>query len=552
MMFLRIIVKVVLLIFVFSAITYSGDIPLKHVLLIYDSPNIINSNEIDHKNDFSFSFLQQLGHFNTKVDRIKENEYKKGMIEVYDYIFYLSLREKKEVNPLLISDLSNTSKKVIWFGEKAHELIKKSGTIPLKYQGSSYHYKQVKYRDKDLSISGFASKNILLEPLDSSIKGYGSVSDGLDEYPLIINWENYWFMTGLDTYGLKYLVFSDVLHEILAEKHQDERKVYLRIEDIHSRRSPESLRKIADYLVSQEVPFMAVVIPIYIDPELNQEYPLGSEKKIVDSLKYMVEKGGSIVQHGYTHQYYQSTSGEGFEFWDIKKDKPLKVDYQKYVFDRVVKGVAVLAENDLYPLAFVSPHYAMAQQGYLELKKYYSTIVGMIQTSDRRFDSFSFPYAVINTKYFNRIISEFLGYVAINEEEISIDKILKRAEELSLVRDVQTGVFFHPFIDIKYLYKIVNGLRERGYTFSDLRDIDNWVKVGDFEIENYRGIIHSKTPPLNSQHDFKFKNYFKKSINIFTLILSVTVFIVIILLLKKHYHLKIKYKRTLFEEEINI
>ncbi len=549
MMFLKILVQGLVLTILLSTPIYSNDIPLKDVLIIYDSPNVLNSKETNQKTDFSFLLSQQLGHFNTKVIRMKEDEYKKGMIEQYDYIFYLSLREDKEANKNLLNDLLYTNKNIVWYGENADELIEARGNIPLEYHGSSYHYKQVKYKNKDMTISGFTGKNILIEPVNGSIKTYGSVSNGMDEYPLIINYNNYWFMTGLDTYNLKYLVFSDVLHEILVENHHCEKKVYLRIEDIHSRRSPGNIKKIANYLKSQDIPFMAVVIPVYIDPKGNQEYPLGSEKKIIDSLKYMVEKGGTIVQHGYTHQYYQSTTGEGFEFWDIKKDKPLNLDYQKYILDRVVKGLTIFLENDLYPLAFISPHYAMAQQGYQELKQYYSTIVGEIQTSDRRFNSSSFPYISKNTDFFNILIPESLGYVAINEEDSSITDILIKAEELSILRDVQTGVFFHPFIDINYLTKIIEGLRERGYTFGDLRDIENWVKVGDYEIKNYKGIIHSNMPPLNNNNEFNLNNYIEKSVNIFTLSLSITVFIVIILLVKKYYHLKIKYKRTLFEEE---
>lgn len=550
---LLIFLKTIVLIFFLITISpkvYTGSNSLKDVLVIYDSPNIINTNEIDNKIDFSFLFSQQLGHFKTRVDRIKENEYKAGFIEKYDYIFYLSLRENKSVNDLLLTDLLHTSKKVIWYGEKVEELIKKSPFMPVKYTGTSYHYKELEYNNKNFNIAGYTGKNILIKPLNKHVKTYGIVCNGLEKYPLVLNWKNYWLMTGLDTYQLKYLIFSDILHEIFTEKHKPGKKVYLRIEDIHPGRSPENLRKIADYLEKKGVPFMAVVIPVYINPQNNQKISLTSQPELVQALKYMEKKGGSIVQHGYTHQFYEDTSGEGFEFWDIKRDKPLKVNYQEYIYKRVTKGLNIFTYNDLYPLAFIPPHYAMPQTGYDELKKYFSTVIGQIQTSDGRFNSASFPYRVENTNLFNRVLPEHLGYIASNKEKSSTKSIIRKAKELSVVRDVETGVFFHPFIDIKYLFQVVNNLREMGYSFSDLRDEKNWVKIGGFEIKNFKGIIYRKTPQFVNRHNYINKKYLQKFTTLFTLILSFLIFFVILILIYKYYYLTKKYKRVLFEEEI--
>ena len=33
----------------------------------------------------------------------------------------------------------------------------------------------------------------------------------------------------------------------------------------------------------------------------------------------MQDDGAAIIMHGYTHQFYDSETGEGFEFWDVKQ-----------------------------------------------------------------------------------------------------------------------------------------------------------------------------------------------------------------------------------------
>lgn len=38
----------------------------------------------------------------------------------------------------------------------------------------------------------------------------------------------------------------------------------------------------------------------------------------------MQDDGAAIIMHGYTHQFYDSETGEGFEFWDVKTDQPIR------------------------------------------------------------------------------------------------------------------------------------------------------------------------------------------------------------------------------------
>lgn len=526
----------------------------KQVLVVYDNPNLLNGDYFGLDNDFSVLLSEQLGHFNTAVETIKEIEYKKGMLENYQFIFYLSLREKDSVNPQLLQDIANTTRTVVWYGEDIDELLNINNNIPLKFLGISKRYNLVTYKGIIFNLGQDSGINLLVEPLSDGITTYGEVSNGSHVCPLIVNWKNYWYMSGLDTSGIKYLVFSDVLHEIFGETHNEVRKVYLRIEDVSVLRSPKRLKEIADYLYSEKVPFIIALIPAYINPNNATEVSITDYPELVEAVKHMVERGGTVVLHGYTHQYYKSETGEGFEFWDAFEDRPLNVNYADYVRDRVIKGIEVCLENGLYPLAFEPPHYAMAQEGYAELKKYFSTVIGQIQTTDRRFTTASPPYEIRNTKRFNRFLPESLGYVA-GDGSTGVKEILDNAAKLLLVRDADTGVFFHSYMDMEYLKRIVEGLKSLGYVFEDLGREDNWVKAGNYSIKSSRGNIVYEGPLMQKKRALEVRKKEERMpvlysiIRVASTLLAVLVAVSVVRLIYTYFKVRNRQKKSLFEEK---
>lgn len=525
----------------------------KPVLVVYDNPNLLNRDYFGLDNDFSVLLSEQLGHFNTAVETIKEKEYKKGMLENYQFIFYLSLREKDSVNSQLLQDMANTTRTVVWYGKDIAELLNVNKNIPLEFLGISKSYNLVTYKGITFDLGKDCGPNLLVEPLREGVTTYGEVSNGRHVYPLIVNWKNYWYMSGLDTSGIKYLIFSDVLHEIFGEAHNEVRKVYLRIEDVSVLRSPKRLREIADYLYSRKVPFIIVLIPAYINPNSGAGASITDYPELVEAVKYMVERGGTVALHGYTHQHYKSETGEGFEFWDAFEDRPLNVNYADYIRDRVIKGIEVCLENGLYPLAFIPPHYAMAQEGYAELKKYFSTVIGQIQTTDRWFATEAPPYEIKNTKRFNRLLPESLGYVGEGGSN-DVKKILVNATKLLVVRDATTGVFFHSYMDIEYLKQIVEGLKSLGYVFGDLGREDNWVKAGNYSIKSnggnivYEGPLLQKEKASEVQKEERVPVLYSIIEVVFTL-LAVLVAVNVVRLVYIYFKVRNRQKKSLFEEK---
>lgn len=74
------------------------------------------------------------------------------------------------------------------------------------------------------------------------------------------------------------------------------------------------------------------------------------------------KRGASIIMHGYTHQNeFSPTTGEGYEFWNAKDDRPME-DEESFTVPRIEAGISELLRCGLIPLAFEAPHYAASQK----------------------------------------------------------------------------------------------------------------------------------------------------------------------------------------------
>ncbi|MBI1752793.1 MAG: polysaccharide deacetylase family protein [Acidobacteria bacterium] len=292
--------------------------------------------------------------------------------------------------------------------------------------------------------------------------------------------------------------------------------VYLRLEDIHPNTDARSLLAIGTYLKEKKIPYMAGVIPTYRNPETGRLKQLSEAPGLVKALRFMQENGASIILHGHTHQYRNSETGEGFEFWDVESDRPVYQDpdepsnrpvsaedlpewlakgkayEQAYVRSRVRQGVRALAAQRLYPLAFEAPHYAMSQAGYRCLSEFFSTYVGHLQVSDTTWRNQVSTLHLSRPAFLNGMAAypENLGFVPGDQPEAAA-RIRGTAMERSRYRDALLGVFYHPYLGLEKLKGLITELEKvPGIHWVDLKREENWVRIPGLSIQSSpRGIF---------------------------------------------------------------
>ena len=317
----------------------------------------------------------------------------------------------------------------------------------------------------------------------------------------------------------RYLAAADIVLDMLQPGAEPVRQAAVRIEDVNPTTPAAELRAIVDYLVGEGVPFQLAVVPIYTDGKgayndgVAETYTLAESPELVEVLAYAVQHGGTLVQHGTSHQFstldnpYNGVSTDDFEFirswctqvndvnapqvrceessWvQIGGDLP-GVD-AAWAAQQVRAGQEVFASVGLpVPTIFETPHYAATPAAYTGISQVYPVRyerellhVGLLSgQTPGPFDYYGqfFPYSV-NDPYGTHILPENIGNVALeayNQHPPRLPQRLLAASEANLVgTHVTASFFFHPFYDVSYLRQTVEGIRAQGYTFvpaSELR-----------------------------------------------------------------------------------
>lgn len=327
-------------------------------------------------------------------------------------------------------------------------------------------------------------------------------------YPLFLRkGANYYFASDkIDSLFSIYL--GEVLHEVFEAPHSPGHPAYIRLEDVHPLTDHNTLKQIAIILEKKKIPYIVSVIPVYRDPETGAESRFSDYPEMLNVLKFMEKNGGSIIMHGYTHQYKDDETGEGFEFWDVDANMPITVpagekpvkknrnDFNNdeeylqflakqkefetsYINTKVKKAIQEMVSLGLHPLAFEAPHYTMSQSGYEILSEHFSTYIGQLQLGDRDWRIMAASPYVSYPGFLHgmKLLPETIGYVEPENPE-AIDQMMKAAENIQVVRDGYIAGFFHPYLGVEKFTELIQRMEILpNLNWIDLKKMNNYVAV---------------------------------------------------------------------------
>ncbi len=428
-----------------------------------------------------------LGHFEMQWEIRHLDQYRKGDIQRYDAVFFVSTALRPKFPAGFLEDVASTRRPFAWLGRHIGELL--AGGRDEKF-GFSY----IDYRDDD-DFDKVVYRNIPLPKEDPELNLVAvldparvrvhataqSSSAGL--YPYVLQSGNFWYFAdspfSFSYEGDRYLVFCDLLHDILQQPHPVSRRAMVRIEDVSVDQDPQDLRAVADYLHSQSIPFQIALIPIFRDPERGLEVHLSDRRPFVEAVRYMVSRGGTVLLHGVTHQY-RGASGDDYEFWNDLTDKPTPNDGQRDALERKLElAFRECFRNGIYPVAWETPHNAASANTYGFLKDYFTVFHERVLALPTRNSEQYFPYPV-RDRYGRFIVPENLGYLP--EGKTDPTPVVDNARAMLVVRDGIATFYFHSFLDLKYLKQMVTGIRELGYEFVSLRDFAPQVRFRGWQV----------------------------------------------------------------------
>jgi uncharacterized protein YdaL len=442
-----------------------------------------------------------LGHFRTTVTIKSLADYRVGQMQSYDAVFLVGYTAWFWPPREFMKEISQRRDTFVWLhsGMIAFDSLfptaARYGFEPL-WMNTDGNFNVVQ---RNATTFSKQERNItMLRVTDpGKCKVIATASSPKETVPYIVQSGEFWYVADSPfAYASeedRYLLFADLLHDILKEDHPGSHRALIRIEDIHPMEEPDRLREIADVLYAKDVPFLISLIPFYVDPTRGVRVSLSDKPDLVDAIHYMVRHGGTVLMHGATHQYKGVTATD-HEFWDEATAKPIKDDSEQYVLGKVAMGLHECLRNGIYPVIWETPHYAASQLTYDAVAKVFSAAIEQRLAIDHEDYSQFFPYIIEHDLHGQKIYPENMGYVPQDDNDPGlpareVEAMLQRAAKNLYVRDGFASCFYHTFIPLDNLERLVDGVKALGYAYMDVRDEDNVVTLADKAITTGKGAV---------------------------------------------------------------
>ncbi|MGY1691002.1 DUF2334 domain-containing protein [Geodermatophilus sp. SYSU D01105] len=434
--------------------------------------------------------------------------YSAGQLAEHQGAVYLGTNAEQTLPPAFVVDVRAGDTPVLWLGANLDQLAPRSGGLDRAYGWTWVPSElrpahRIEYKGTELTRSrgeGVPLSGIsVTDPDRAQVLATTRFDDG-STAPWAVRSGNLTYVTevALDAVGNsgdRYLAVCDLLFDLLEPDAETRHRALVRIQDVNPTSDPGTLRRLADTLHAAGIPFSFALYPVAVDPresEPRRRVTLSDRPAVVDAVAHMLRRGGTIVLHGYSHQFEglanpdTGASGADFEFFRVHREPdgtlvyggPVPGDSTAWATERLRAAVDEVTRAGLpEPRIFQFPHDGASAADYEAARQlfdarydrplYLSTAWRSGPMSPYLFPQYV-PY-VVRDGYGSTLVPENLGNVdgpvVPAEGPGSVQAILDGARQHLVVRDGVASFHFHPYLELDALTRAVDGIRDLGYEF---------------------------------------------------------------------------------------
>jgi uncharacterized protein YdaL len=438
-------------------------------------------------------------------------DYTAGELTGFDAVVYVGSTYDEPLPLALLDDVDATTKPVYWMYDNIWQLTARDPNFAASHgftwtgfdfsTVSAVTYKGTSFTRDPQNGAGIMNTTIS-DPARAQSLGDAVRADGTT-FSWGVTSGNFTYLGEIPyaytTMDDRYIAFCDTLMAALAPTTAVRHRALVRIEDVGPDADPTELRTVTNYLFGKGIPFTVAVYPRYRNPNgvdnngVAEDYTLAQRPLVAAELKYMQSHGGTLLMHGYTHQYsnvpnpYNGVSADDFEFYrahidaanNVVYDGPVAEDTQSWAQGRIDDSFGAFTAAGLAkPTMFELPHYAGSDPDN-------RAVAASFQV---RYDRGLYPSGALrggtldNTRiigqFFPWTVRDIYGVLVVPENIGNIElqpfnnhpprfpaDIIASAQRNLAVRDGVASFFFHPYNPVTYLQQTVDGLQAAGYTF---------------------------------------------------------------------------------------
>lgn len=457
----------------------------KSILIIYEGKTRLGEN---------FPILETLElylrHFNVSI-KSSYTEKIDNPVSNYDCVIYLGLQERK-ISEDLLRELSKV-KNLIWIEANIKQYAEYMGWKDFEDYGYNSGYTSIIYKDKSIN---FQLDTPVYIGYPKTRRDLSFLYDSKRNIPWVWTKGNIWYFGRLDFRDNSFLVFFDLLHNILKEEHRENRRILLLIDEVNPLTSAEKLRELLLSHCCEEAPINLVIYPEVT--RSRDTYYIEDNRELLEVLKLVDEHNGSIIMGSYPNT----------------RDIEEKVD----------RDLTGLARIGVFPIAFKLPYSDVEK--YHRVSRYFRLILYNGLISIRSPKNVWYP---VNMDRFNPDNPEDYIY------------LLEKAKDFMILRDVILGIAFPSYAPVENLRRLIYDIRSLGYEFLNLTEEPFYVESPYVKVMKVGGekIIINNVPPLE-------KTFLQKAFEVFISYLRLILITVISIFAVLIFYL-IKNRRRLYE-----
>ena len=429
--------------------------------------------------------------------------YHRGEMAHYAAVIYVGTTSDKPLPRGFLSDMRTGKRPALWLGGNISELTNRTFARAqgwLAGADRTGHYTSVVYRHVHLADSSDGLTGIdILNPAKAAVLAAAITADG-KRAPWAVRSGalTYVAEAALDDGSGSGFDRSFAVADMMAgmfgpvrPRHQ----MLVRLEDVGPATDPVQLRQIADLLSADRIPFSIALYPVYVDPVTQHpraRFSLRDRPQVVEAIKYMLAKGGTLILHGYTHQLGDKrnpNNGEGgqdYEFLRVHYNAQHAIVYDgaparnpaAWTRHRIGMALAAIRAAGLprpefwqFPEYGATPtEYRVAASEFLARTDRGNYAQGWPGQAKLETLTEQSPPYLVRDVYGGPVLPETLGYIARPSQRASGPGSVRfllaaAAAQKATVRDNVAGFYYHPFLGTGPLRRLVDGLRHEGYGF---------------------------------------------------------------------------------------
>ncbi|MCA9839974.1 MAG: DUF2334 domain-containing protein [Trueperaceae bacterium] len=351
-------------------------------------------------------------------------------------------------------------------------------------EAAEMSYNKIEYRGYDFPKAIVGMDIIHMNPLDPSVKVLAEAKKPTGErIPYALQSGNFWYIADLPTIYIseldRYMVFADLLPQMLGLNRTCSPRAVLRVEDVKAYDGADELARVFGMLEDLSVPYGIATVPYYLEELNNISLTFRDSPAVLAELLKAQASQGEIFQHGTYHMYQGlanpvSVSGDDWEFWNINTNTPIDGFKDWEALKRIRDGQTELRNLGLDPIGWITPHYAAPIDFYPQFKRaYWRQFERRLLAIDDLVGGQLFPYPVRDYPDRTFLIPENTNYLS-NVNPLS--NFIERAKANSVLDCPWLGMFIHPYLfdpaytgegatSVAEFSKFIGELRSLGYRF---------------------------------------------------------------------------------------